>query len=119
MVKALTFAIGCMICTCAWAQDNHAIGHDEYLGWSSIKSQDCCRGTKNGGDCGILAMSRYRQTVVGPQVFIENKWCPILKEHFVIRGKSPDSATPHVCIGAQQTADPCDRLRCFMGEGGT
>ena len=118
MVKAFAVAIGCIIFTPASAQDNHAIGHDEYLGWSSGKVQDCCRGIKSGGDCGTLAAEQYRQTATGTEIMIDTTWCPVKPEHFVLRGTSPNGGLIHACISRQISIDPCDRLRCYMGKAG-
>jgi hypothetical protein len=53
---------------------------------------------------------------------VRGKWCPVLPEHFIIKGKSPDWNKPHACINYDlrtSYADDCERLLCYSGRGGT
>ncbi len=103
----------------ALAQHNHSRGHDDYKDWFSRKaSNGCC----NNDDCGHLTGDDLRETSSGPQVKIEGQWCPILQEHYTTKGQSPDASVPHACVGKNSywlSQPPCDRLLCFMGQGGT
>ena len=98
----------------AQAQHNHGAGHDEYQGWASRKVSNCC----NNQDCGALKPDEIRETDTGPQVLISGQWCPVLREHYLTRGRSPDWSTPHACVRQSQAIDPCDRLLCFTPSGG-
>jgi hypothetical protein len=56
------------------------------------------------------------------QVKVRGKWCPVLPEHFIIKGKSPDWNKPHACINTDvrtSYGDDCERLLCYSGKGGT
>ena len=100
------------------AQHNHERHHSDYLDWSSTKTRSCC----NNDDCGILRDHDFRETAAGPEVRIANQWCPVLQEHYLIRGKSPDWNATHACIRKLSTLNahepPCARLLCFAGRGG-
>lgn len=102
------------VATPAWAQHNHAQGHSEYQNWSSGKVASCC----SNQDCGTVKESDIRQTSAGAEIKIDNQWCPVLPEHFLTRGKSPDWSTAHACIRVQPTENTCDRLLCFLSAGG-
>jgi hypothetical protein len=96
------------------AQHNHAAGHNDYAGWSSQKVGDCC----NNQDCGELNDDEWRESAAGAEVKIDGQWCPVLQEHFIIKGKSPDWTHAHACVrkhyeGNNET--PCQRLLCFAG----
>lgn len=95
---------------------NHAQGHDEYQNWSSRKATSCC----NDRDCSGLAESDVREDASGTQVLVMGEWCPVLREHFLIRGKSPDWNVSHACINKSPywTAPNCERLLCYTGRGG-
>jgi hypothetical protein len=96
----------------ASAQHNHSAGHDQYKDWSSRKIANCC----NEQDCSGVDDSRIRQTSTGTEVLISGQWCPVLREHYLTRGKSPDWSVNHACIRAY--GDGCERLLCFSGKGG-
>lgn len=101
----------------ALAQHNHERGHSDYQNWSSGKVANCC----NNQDCGGLSEADMRATGAGLEVLIAGEWCPVLREHFLTRGRSPDWNTAHVCIGKSAhhlTMPPCERLLCFTGKGG-
>ena len=102
----------------ATAQHNHERGHDAYQSWSSRKVANCC----SNRDCGVLRADETRETNAGTQVKIDGQWCPVLREHYIVKGHSPDWNASHACIrpqypNAPQT-DPCERLLCFSGKGG-
>jgi hypothetical protein len=98
------------------AQHNHGAGHSDYQGWASQLVGNCC----DNRDCGSLKQTEHRETETGPQVLIDGEWCPVLKQHYVIRGKSPNWETPHACIRIKSPYSPggCERLLCYMGAGG-
>ena len=101
----------------ALAQYNHDAGHNDYQSWASQKTGNCC----SGRDCGVLHEAEQRETASGPTVLIDGQWCPVLREHYIIRGKSPDWNMPHACIGKSehwQSRPPCERLLCYSGRGG-
>jgi hypothetical protein len=99
-----------------WAQENrHALGHHDYQDWASKKTNNCC----NNDDCHYLAEDEFRETQEGTELKIGNKWCPVKDEHFVIKGKSPDWSKLHACINMSASyGDECDRILCFMRDGG-
>lgn len=98
------------------AQHNHERGHNDYLGWSSAKVNNCC----NNDDCGILDETDLRETPAGTEINISGQWCPVEPRHYLIRGKSPDWNAAHACIRKTPIANqsPCERLLCFAGRGG-
>ena len=98
----------------ARAQHNHAAGHDEYRGWSSQKTGNCC----NNQDCGALSDDQHRETAIGAEVLIEGEWCPVLREHYLTRGRSPDWNVVHACVRKHATVPPCEKLLCYSGKGG-
>jgi hypothetical protein len=102
----------------ALAQHDHARGHSEYQSWASRKTGNCC----DDKDCGILDDDQVRETTTGPEVKVRGKWCRVLPEHFIIKGKSPDWNKPHACINSDvrtSYGDDCERLLCYSGKGGT
>jgi hypothetical protein len=102
----------------ALAQHDHARGHSEYQSWASQKTGNCC----DDKDCGILDDDQVRETTTGPEVKVRGKWCRVLPEHFIIKGKSPDWNKPHACINTDlrtSYGDDCERLLCYSGKGGT
>ena len=105
------------------AQHNHHRHHNDYRDWSSQKRSNCC----NNDDCGTLKADEWRHSRAGVEVLIAKKWCPVLREHFLTRGKSPDWNVAHACVqkpmadensGEIYDPDPCQRLLCFSGTGG-
>lgn len=101
----------------AWAQHNHNAGHGEYQNWSSLKQSNCC----NNDDCGTVDDADVLQTPLGTMVAIENQWCPVEREHWIIKGRSPDFSSFHACIGKSEyykSLQPCQRLLCFSGKAG-
>jgi hypothetical protein len=110
----------CLAASChlAHAQDmehRHALGHGEYQDWASKKTNNCC----NDVDCHYLAKDEYRETAEGTELKVGPKWCPVKDEHYVIRGKSPDWSKLHACINQNASyGDECDRILCFMRDGG-
>jgi hypothetical protein len=96
----------------AFAQHNHGAGHDVYQGWASQKVANCC----NNQDCGALNDDEVRETTTGTEVRIDDQWCPVLHQHHLIKGKSPDWNTPHACV--RRYGEGCDRLLCYTGKGG-
>lgn len=96
----------------------HARGHDEYKSWTSLRMPGgCC----SNQDCAPLDKERWRETETGTEIEIEGQWCPVKREHFLTKGKSPDWTTAHACIrqrfpGSNVTA--CERLLCFVGTPG-
>jgi hypothetical protein len=95
------------------AQHNHDQGHHAYMAWASKKTGNCC----NNQDCGSLEEGEWRETEQGAEVKILGEWCPVLPEHLIIRGKSPDWTKPHACINKNMSlvSHPCHRLLCFAG----
>lgn len=61
-----------------------------------------------------------REGASGTEIKIDGEWCPVRREHYITRGKSPDWNTAHACILRPYltTAPTCDRLLCFTGKGG-
>lgn len=120
MWKALLWLILATFVVCgAQAQQHHAAGHNDYSGWSSEKTANCC----NNEDCGDLEDTQWRATPTGDQILIKGKWCPIEKKHYTTKGKSPDWRKAHACVNNNPNYSPaggddCDRLLCFMGNGG-
>lgn len=102
----------------ARAQHSHERHHNDYLNWSSGKTANCC----NNDDCGVLHDRDLRDSAAGAEVWIAGRWCPVLREHYLTRGKSPDWNAPHACIQKLNAhnvgAPPCSRLLCFAGKGG-
>ena len=92
---------------------SHALGHDEYRNWGSERAWNCC----NNEDCRALADDEWRETKTGTEVRIKGKWCPVQKQHFIFKGKSPDWNVAHACIVGENyySTGVCDRLLCFMG----
>jgi hypothetical protein len=92
-----------------------ARGHDGYHGWASKKTGNCC----NERDCSDVPDKEWRETDHGAELLIEGKWCPVLQEHFIIYGKSPNAEVAHACIRNRKDIpagmDPCERLLCFVG----
>lgn len=113
MLRILPFAflITLVLLLAASAQHNHGDGHHDYLTWASKKTNNCC----NNVDCGSLQDDEWRETPKGAEVQILGEWCPVLEEHFIIRGKSPDWTKPHACVNknVNLTTHPCQRLLCF------
>ncbi len=101
-------------------QHNHSEGHPDYLNWASGRTSNCC----NEKDCGDLDESEVRETPTGTEVLVhvqgqKEKWCPVLKEHFITKGKSPDWSKPHACIiQSGWVLDECQRFVCYAGKGG-
>jgi hypothetical protein len=101
----------------AGAQHNHGAGHGEYQGWASGVTPNCC----DNRDCGALKESEHRQTETGPQILIDGEWCPVLRQHYLTRGRSPDWSTPHACIQLKfpgLSGEGCARLLCYTPAGG-
>ncbi len=109
----------------------HEAGHNEYLGWASQKTGNCC----NNQDCQGLSEDEWREGPEGAEVKIkeyiwtaadgrykytgEEFWCKVEQQHFIVHGKSPNGETAHACIrkyadkaGKEAT---CNRLLCFVG----
>lgn len=101
----------------AWAQHNHAQGHDEYKNWVSRDNASCC----NDKDCGAVKPEDERIDGGQHQIRIEGRWCPVKPGMYLRTGKSPDWSSSHACVwpnwGGDQ--DVCSRLKCYMGAGGT
>lgn len=100
--------------TLANAQHNHAQGHNIYQGWSSQKTSNCC----NNDDCGDLLDDEWRETATGTEIKVLDQWCPVLQEHYITKGKSPDWTKAHACVNKNINFSPasvCDRLLCFSG----
>lgn len=92
---------------------SHAAGHNDYVNWASRKTANCC----NNQDCGELADENWRKTNEGVEIKIDGEWCPVLPEHYLTKGKSPNWSKAHACIirlNHNQTT-PCNRLLCFAG----
>jgi hypothetical protein len=70
----------------ALAQHNHAQGHADYSGWASAKTSNCC----NNQDCGDLDDNEWREGKNGTEILVLDTWCPLLQEHYIIKGKSPN-----------------------------
>ena len=98
----------------ALAQHEHARGHDDYAAWASGKTGHCC----NDQDCGALADDEWREAGAGPEIRIAGEWCPVRREHFIIRGRSPDWNVAHACVLKNEHVPACERLLCFAGKGG-
>jgi hypothetical protein len=127
MTTIIGWAVAIAVCLAGWsiflggqyiarAQHNHSQGHDEYKSWSSRKVANCC----SDRDCSGLAENEVREDASGTQVLILGQWCPVLREHYIVRGKSPDWNVSHACINKSSywTASNCERLLCFSGKGG-
>jgi hypothetical protein len=105
---------GAMYAVPIYAQHNHERGHNDYKGWSSGKTPNCC----DNQDCGALKDDEVRQTDSGTEVLISGEWCPVLRQHWTKPGaRSPDWNTAHACIRKSSPTN-CERLLCFMGKGG-
>lgn len=92
----------------------HAQGHNDYRNWSSQKIQNCC----NNQDCRAYRDDEWRETDNGQELLIDGEWCPVLQEHRLIRGKSPNWETAHACVRPKMPGSnvaPCDRFLCFVG----
>lgn len=98
----------------AKSQNHHQRGHSEYLQWQSGKTVNCC----GGQDCGTLEAGEWADDRFGAWVRIEGQWCPVLRQHYLTRGKSPDWNVAHACISKNTDTPPCERLLCFTGKGG-
>lgn len=94
----------------AGAQHNHGAGHSEYMGWASRKVANCC----DDRDCGMLSENEIRETKTGTEILIGGEWCPVLPEHWLTKGKSPDSSVAHACINPAEYTPACSRLLCFV-----
>jgi hypothetical protein len=92
---------------------NHQAYHNDYIRWASQKTGNCC----NNQDCRPLKPEEWRQSEVGLEIKIEDQWCPVNREHFLIRGKSPNGDFAHACIRPVTVPwlPPCTRLLCFVG----
>lgn len=113
----LLAAVIVLFATQARAQQHHAAGHNEYQNWSSEKTANCC----NNEDCGDLKDDQWRETDHGDEIKILGQWCPVKREHYLTKGKSPDWNVAHACVNQNPNAsyaNPCDRLLCFTGKGG-
>jgi len=98
----------------AIAQHNHGAGHNEYQNWSSQKVSNCC----SSQDCGEIGEGEIRETQSGTELRIDGAWCPVLPEHRLIRGRSPDWSVPHACVSQGAAyGNPCDKLLCFVPRG--
>jgi hypothetical protein len=87
-----------------------AQAHDPYTDWSSRVTSNCC----HNRDCFQLSPERWRQTGARIEIKIRDTWCPVLPDHLLIRGRSPDGSAPHACINEGVATDnPCSRLLCF------
>jgi hypothetical protein len=97
----------------AAGQHNHGSGHHDYMTWASKKTGNCC----DNQDCGSLSKDEWRETAEGTEVKILGAWCPVLQEHFIIRGKSPDWTKAHACVNKNMSLSMtvCQRLLCFAG----
>ena len=116
-LAGLAVVLTCASATAALSQHNHERGHDDYIAWSSGKTGNCC----NNDDCGSLHKDEIRDTASGVEVKIVGQWCPVLREHFIVKGKSPDWNTAHACVGKGEywlSLPPCERLLCYVGKSG-
>jgi hypothetical protein len=64
--------------------------------------------------------NEWRETSEGTEVKISGRWCLVLPEHRIIRGKSPDWSKAHACVQpdvkySTGRKTPCERLLCFSG----
>ncbi len=96
------------------AQHNHAQGHNDYQGWASQVTSNCC----NNQDCRGLRDDETRETATGTEILIEGQWCPVLQQHRLIRGRSPDWSVNHACITTGSHGGTCGRLLCYTPKGG-
>ena len=106
-----------LVSSAVLGQHNHAQHHGEYENWASGKTQNCC----NNQDCGVVQDRDVRQSPAGTEIKIADQWCPVLREHWLIRGRSPDWQTAHACVGNSEHwlgRPPCERLLCFTPAGG-
>ena len=107
------------------AQHLHDSGHNEYQGWASRKTPNCC----NNQDCGYLADDEWRETPDGKtEIKIREKswtaatglvegnelWCEVKPEHWTVKGRSPNGETAHACVSGG--IGGCERILCFMGQ---
>jgi hypothetical protein len=103
----------------AYAQHNHDEGHPDYREWASGRTWNCC----NEKDCGDLNDDEVRETPTGTEVLVKTKgnapkWCPVTKQHYLTKGKSPDWNKPHACIvNSTYYDDPCKAFLCYTGKG--
>lgn len=113
IIGLMIFALFLLAMSRASAQHNHDAGHHEYQDWRSERApQSCC----NDQDCSGVDDSKIRQTFTGTQILIDGEWCPVLREHWLTKGKSPDWSVNHACINRYGTG--CWRLLCFTPKGG-
>jgi hypothetical protein len=112
-MRSVLIAIAMLLVGTADAQHNHGAGHGEYHDWRSRKApHSCC----NEQDCGAMTDAEVRETETGTQVLVSGEWCPILPEHKLTRGRSPDWSVNHACI--RPHGHGCDRVLCFIPRGG-
>jgi hypothetical protein len=110
-IAFLAAILGCFLLP-AKAQHDHAAGHNDYHGWSSQITPNCC----NNHDCRGLEAKETRETATGTEISIDGQWCPILPEHRLVRGRSPDWSVNHACI--MPHGHGCTRLLCYTPAGG-
>ena len=103
----------------------HQIGHDlyhaQYRTWMSNSGFNCC----NDQDCSPLADDHIKEDGDYTKVRVDQPngtftWCPVLAEHLLRVGKSPDWSRAHACILPPLAGrSPCERLKCFVDRART
>ncbi len=93
----------------------HDLYHAEYQTWTSKSGFNCC----NNQDCSPLADDHIKEEGAYTKVRVDQpdgsfEWCPVLPEHLLKVGRSPDWSRAHACILSPLAGRaPCERLKCF------
>lgn len=112
LIRILLLYVICCFPLESMAQDHHSEGHADYSSWASKKTSNCC----NNQDCGQLKDAEWKEDAEGTHVLILGKWCPVLSEHWITKGNSPDWEHAHACVNKNVNfipVDVCERLLCF------
>ncbi|MGE0751854.1 MAG: hypothetical protein AB7F39_06665 [Variibacter sp.] len=117
MIRALAAVIAVLTAVApAFAQHDHAAGHDVYQHWQNQRGELCC----NGQDCGALEPVEVRNAGDHLEVRVEGQWCPVAPWMAVTNKKSPDWTRAHACVWPDWSesggTSPCSRLKCFQPE---
>ena len=94
--------------------------HDFYTGWTNKMNQGCC----NQHDCRVLSEEHERTHNGRLEVWIEDRWCPVLWFKYLQKGNVPNPLYSHVCVrpprpgavgpGLPDPRPPCDRFLCYQ-----
>lgn len=108
----LAFPVFALVLADDYQGHNHDLHHAQYQTWQSNSGFNCC----NDRDCGELPEDRIRENGQNIEVKVDDEWCPVLHEHLLKVGKSPDWSKAHACILAPHSilGTPCQRFKCFV-----